>query len=127
MPTPPTSVYPRRSRPSFHLARQLDEGRNNTSNEVRFVSKNVPVVGLKNSNQAFAGLQNQLHAALSQSLEGANRWNDNKQLLRAMMKGFFKQGRQSRATTTTRRGKELTHIPTLHDRPTQHHRVEPIL
>jgi hypothetical protein len=43
--TPPSSVCPRRSRPSFHLARQMDGGRNNTSNKVRYIPKNVVVVG----------------------------------------------------------------------------------
>jgi hypothetical protein len=70
--TPPSSICPRRSRPSFHLARQMDGGRNNASNEVRYVPKDAPVVGPMRPDQAFTGLQNQLHAAYHQSLEGVN-------------------------------------------------------
>jgi hypothetical protein len=47
-PTPPSFVHPRRSGPSFHLARQMDVGRNNASNKVRYVPNNAPVVGPKN-------------------------------------------------------------------------------
>jgi hypothetical protein len=72
MLTPQSSVCPRRSRPSFHLARQMDRGRNNASNEVRYVPKNAPVVGLKRADQAFAGLQSQLHTTHRQNLEAVN-------------------------------------------------------
>jgi hypothetical protein len=73
--TPPSSVCPRRSKLSFHLARQLDRGRNNASNEVRYVPKNSPVVNPTRLDQAFTGLWSQLHAAHRQSLEGVKLWS----------------------------------------------------
>jgi hypothetical protein len=47
-------------------------GRNNTSNEVRYIPKNAHVVGLMRP-EAFSGLRSQLHIAHHQSLEGVNR------------------------------------------------------
>jgi hypothetical protein len=49
-PTPPSSFCPQRSRPSFHLARQMDRRRNNTSNKVRYISKTNPLSARKNWN-----------------------------------------------------------------------------
>jgi lipid-A-disaccharide synthase-like uncharacterized protein len=79
--TPPSSVCPRWSRPSFHLARQMDGWRNNASNKVRYVLKNAPVVSPKRADQAFADLRSQLHIAHRQNLEAFNRWKGSKQLL----------------------------------------------
>jgi hypothetical protein len=118
MLTPPAFVCPRRSKSSFPLARQLDGGRNNTSNEVRYVLKNAPIVDPKNSNQAFATnfIQPPPRPRRSQSVERQQATLDgnDERLLHA--------GKVTRATTTTRRGKELTHIPTPYDQPTQHRR-----
>jgi hypothetical protein len=83
-------------RPIFHLARQIDRGRNNTSNEVRSVPKNASVVGSMRADQAFAGLRSQLHAAHRQSLEVVNRWKGSKQLLEPTMKSFYREGGQER-------------------------------
>jgi hypothetical protein len=43
--TPPSSVRPQRSRPSFGLVGQMDGGRNNACNEVRYVPNDALVVG----------------------------------------------------------------------------------
>jgi hypothetical protein len=90
-PTPPSSIHPRRSGLSFRLARQMDGGRNNASNKVRYVPNNAPMVGPKKSDHAFAGFQNQLHVAHRQGLERVKRWKDNQQLLMAMMKSFCRE------------------------------------
>jgi hypothetical protein len=52
----------------------MDGGQNNASNELRYVPKNAPIVGLMKPNQAFIDLHNQLHAAHHRSLEGVKQW-----------------------------------------------------
>jgi hypothetical protein len=94
--TPPSSVYPHWSRPSFHLARQMDGGQNNASNEVRYVPKNAPIVGPTRADQDFASLRSQLHATHCQSREVVNRWKGSKQLLVATMENFCRKGGQER-------------------------------
>jgi hypothetical protein len=60
------------------------------------IPKNTPVVGLMKPNEASAGLQNQLHAADRQRLEGVQRRKDSKQLLMVTMKSFRRKGDQER-------------------------------
>jgi hypothetical protein len=72
----------------------MDGGRNNASNEVRYIPNNTTVVGPKKPDHAFAGLQNQLHAAHRQGLDRVKRWKDSQQLLMATMKSFYREGGQ---------------------------------
>jgi hypothetical protein len=36
-------IHPQMSRPSFHLARQMDGGQNNASSEVRYIPETQPL------------------------------------------------------------------------------------
>jgi hypothetical protein len=73
----------------------MDGGRDNTSNEVRYVPKNAPVVGPKRADQAFVDLRSQPHAALRQSKEVVNRWKGSKQLLAVTIENFCRKAAKS--------------------------------
>jgi hypothetical protein len=53
-------------------------------------SGNTPIVSPMKSDHDFADLQNQLHEVNRQSIEGVNRWKDNKQILMMTMVSFCK-------------------------------------